>query len=190
MINWEYFKQKVLEFSNNQENILTFEQTAKYYSDLYVEVLSGATLLMGNTFVYNSAAYSLLYNGWLSFFNINQKLPIPITPIQILPLATSFVSFWKVQGFNNTPPHPPTISPAPEGVTILFPGNPIFSPVDPTSLSSLLFTAFTSTNKLSYVNLLATALQVHVSTISGLYTGIVTTPGGPVVTPVPWIGVF
>ena len=48
---------------------------------------------------------------------------------------------------------------------------------------------FHSNNCGAIAGILVSGFTQHLTMISGLYTGLVPTPAGPVPTPVPWMGV-
>ena len=74
-------------------------------------------------------------------------------------------------------------APAP-GVTQLDPGAGAIP-----GLASTINDAFHSNNCAAIAPILVSGFIQHLTMISGIYTGLVPTPAGPVPTPVPWMGV-
>tara|TARA_R110002153_G_scaffold32407_3_gene98051 strand:- start:30 stop:617 length:588 start_codon:yes stop_codon:yes gene_type:complete len=97
--------------------------------------------------------------------------------------ATGTVNAWAAVQYQPVPPHPPTVAPAP-GVTQLDPGLGAIP-----ALASSINDAFHSQNCAAIAGILVSGFTQHLTMISGLYTGLVPTPAGPVPTPVPWMGV-
>ena len=100
-----------------------------------------------------------------------------------LTAATGTVNAWAAVQYQPVPPHPPTVAPAP-GVTQLDPGMGAIP-----GLASTINDAFHSNNCAAVAGILVSGFTQHLTMISGLYTGLVPTPAGPVPTPVPWMGV-
>jgi hypothetical protein len=107
---------------------------------------------------------------------------LDVKTLPYLYLEIAFINFWITAKFSDFPAPPPLITPL-FGVSILTPGIP--------GILSLNFKlAFTSSDNIAAASILTKGLKLHTSTISGVYSGFVATPAGPVVSPpVPWIGV-
>ena len=182
MVNWESFKQKLLNFNNGKQSG-SLEETAIFYSNLYYTNVINASLLLGNVVIISPAGLSILYDGFLNFFSSNITLQSGTIDIsKTIPLANAIIDFWKIQTFSPLPPHPPATLPAP-GVVIDFYG-------EPNSIASLLLASFITGISQSFVDLFTNALKIHLTTIRGNYYGTIPNPSGPIPVIVSWIGVY
>ena len=180
MVNWEVFKDKLKKFNDNKDS-KSLEESAIFYATLYYNSIVDSTLTIGNKYIPNPSSISILENGFISFFTTNINLTVPISINNTLSLANAIVTFWKSQGFEPTPPHPPTTSPT-TGVKIEYWG-------EANILAAELLNSFQSMKSELFVNSFIAALKNHLLLVNGNYYGLV--PGSPP-TPmvVPWIGVY
>ena len=163
--------------------------TAKKIADEYeLAIKTAAITVPGN----------LLASGWIkatmesgfkaSFAQVFNVAGTPPEGLDLgvpnwIPAATGTVNAWAAAQYQPVPPHPPTVAPAP-GVTQLDPGLGAIP-----GLASTINDAFHSNNCAAISAILVSGFTQHLTMISGLYTGLVPTPAGPVPTPVPWMGV-
>ena len=154
--------------------------TAKKIADEYELAIKTAGIIpYGN----------LLSSGWVkATMQQFQAAGAPPEGIDIgvpvwIAAATGTVNAWAAAQYQPVPPHPPTVAPAP-GVTQLDPGLGAIP-----GLASSINDAFHSNNCAAIAPILVSGFTQHLTMISGLYTGLVPTPAGPVPTPVPWMGV-
>lgn len=98
-------------------------------------------------------------------------------------LESAFITFWSTAKFSPLPPIPPTISPL-FGISILTPGIP--------GILSIAFkNAFKSKDPGIAATIITTALESHSKTVSGIYSGFIASPTGPIPSPpIPWVGVI
>lgn len=180
-VNWKLLKNQLSYiFETNPPD--SESDAAKKITDAYVASIStGTTLLQNQVIKYNKV---ILQNSLHSSFLIARTTGKPNLKI----MASGFVGFWTAAQFNPLPPHPPTISPSP-----IVPNCVVTYPGDVVSLETQLkvaFSNFPGKKSSLTINMLILALKTHLTTISGIYNGMI--PGVPVPTPsppIPWIGV-
>ena len=108
---------------------------------------------------------------------------IDLSKIAYIFLESTFLLFWLTAQYSPLPPAPPTIAPL-VGVTTLIPGIPGI-------LSVALKAGFTSMEATTAADLITKGLQAHSKTITGLYSGLIASPTGPVPSPpIPWVGIL
>jgi|TARA_R110001599_G_scaffold206316_1_gene403642 hypothetical protein len=163
--------------------------TAKKIADEYELAITTAGIIPYNNLVASGWVKATMESGWkASFAQVFNQAKVPPEGIDIgvpgwLPAATATVNAWAAVQYQPVPPHPPTIAPAP-GVTQLDPGLGAIP-----ALASTINDAFHSNQCSLIATILVSGFTQHLTMISGLYTGLVPTPAGPVPTPVPWMGV-
>jgi|TARA_R110002153_G_scaffold62551_4_gene168282 hypothetical protein len=163
--------------------------TAKKIADEYELAIKTAGITVPGNLVSSGWLKSTMQSGFeASFAQQFQAAGAPPEGIDIgvpvwIAAATGTVNAWAAVQYQPVPPHPPTVAPAP-GVTQLDPGLGAIP-----ALASSIHDAFHSNNCAAIAGILVSGFTQHLTMISGLYTGLVPTPAGPVPTPIPWMGV-
>jgi hypothetical protein len=167
----------------------TGAKTAKKIADEYEKAIKTAGIIPYGNLVASGWIKATMQSGFeASFAQQMQAAGVPPEGIDIgvpvwLAAATGTVNAWAAVQYQPVPPHPPTIAPAP-GVTQIQPGLAAIP-----GLASSINDAFHSKSCSAVASILVSGFTQHLTMISGIYTGLVPTPGGPVPTPVPWMGV-
>lgn len=169
------------------KNLQNTKKTAEAIADVYEKATVGiSSTLFGSKLI--SANKESLVNQIKLGLDLNDKIK-KIDSSMIEPgwfiMAMGFVLYWTNANFTPMPPAPPATNPAPgpnTGTVILYPGNP-------KKLSEDLKEAFSGQDIEFFLNSLSEALYSHLSSITGIYVGIIS---GPTPTPAttPWIGLF
>lgn len=108
---------------------------------------------------------------------------IDLENIPYLFLEATFLIFWLTAQYTPIPPAPPTVAPL-LGVSTILPGAPGI-------LSAAFKSGFTSKDAAKAAELVTTGLRTHAKTITGIYSGLVASPAGPVPgPPIPWVGIL
>lgn len=179
--NWELFKNGFSSFLNGK-SAQSESDTARQIATLYVNTVGLASVIQSGALL-NPIQSSIIENGFAaSFTNAKtiQKAPVPSSVW--LPAANSIITVISTATIQTMPSVLPTIAPT-TGYVITNPGQI-------TQLSNGISTAFQSGDATSVASLLASTFQTHLSTVSGLYNGLIPSPSGPVPSPpIPWSGI-
>lgn len=181
--NWSLFK-SMMRFYIPSFTAVDRRDAAKKMANAYnASVMGQASTIYGNTLL--SGSVSLLEKCLFVGMEMNFRRKNPDDgdrrPFRIM--ASGFSLYWVGASLTPVPPHPPTIAPI-GGVIVSFPG-------EVESLSRGLELSFTSFDLEKGLNALVLALEIHLKTVSGLYSGAIPTPTGPIPSaPLPWIGIF
>ncbi|MBC8146873.1 MAG: hypothetical protein H8E98_02675 [Bacteroidetes bacterium] len=179
--DWGTFQTSVVQFLKSKSS-KDFDQTSHFFANQYDTVIKTSALLVGN--IAKPPSNGPVYAAFLTAFNLmyNSPTDLGVAPYNVL--ASQIIStYWTSMQFDPLPPHPPTVVPAP-GVSVLYYG-------DSSSLGIELYNAFNSKEETLVASNLVLAFSNHMKLVSGLYTGLIPTPTGPVPSPpIPWVGVF
>lgn len=179
--NWETFKAGVAGFLDSK-GAQSENDTAKQIAIYYVNAVATAGVIQSGALI-NPVQQSVIESGFASSFAIAKTLQQGKTsPGTWNTVANAIITAISTTTIQPMPPVAPTIAPT-SGYTITNPGNP-------SQLATGINTAFTVGNSQACANLLATTFQTHLSTVSGIYNGLIPSPSGPVPSPpIPWVGI-
>jgi len=155
--------------------------TANIVATLYVGSLTGTQTVISAASIVPPPP-TLIANGFdISFKSAGVVREGKISPSTFAPAANAIIAeFTKLQ-IAPMPPVLPTIGPV-LGYTITNPGISADLMMD-------IYNAFTSTDPNRCAQLLASGFIKHLSTVGGIYSGLIATPTGPIpAPPIPWSG--
>lgn len=186
MIIWESKKREVFNYFKSFEDNRQNEEFVLFMTDFIYYCVMDSSLVIGNTIAYSD--YPTIYNIVNSFFSGNKDRRLQEN--DYVQLSNDIINqyFTTIQ-VNPLPPHPPAVQPT-TGVTITFYG-------DPATFGYALYNTFTiateTTDNIVASNFISTSLINAIrnvfSTITGVYNGMMPTPGGMSPTPpIPWTG--
>lgn len=181
-INWKLIESQ-LDITFNHMKPNSELDSAIAIANAYEAGMLSATTILQNTLI--------TYNKPLLISNLNSAFLLARTTskLNIKLIASGFIGFWSSAMLSPLPMHPPTIAPSP-----LLPPCIVTYPGDIALLETALKTAFITfsgkTSNLAIQSIIL-ALKSHVSTISGVYNGMVVSPTGMIPSPpIPWVGIF
>lgn len=187
MINWRQFEDNIIEFYDSVDSSRTMFSSAQRIATIFQQSMMEAETMFGQKVLsINVKPFEI---SLFSAFAMQYASPIllGILPYQIIAygLLTSLLTI-QISGY---PMIPPTISPLPPKPNIvLFPGQPQY-------LALMLKFAMADfvqikTTKMS-AKLLTLALRLHLTTVSGIYLGMLPSINGLIpAPPIPWVGIF
>lgn len=188
-INWTGFQSDLESFYSTQMDS-SYSEAADEISTIFHNAILQGSLAIGNT-ILSGLNKIVLKTAFETSYELNMNangVDLGLAPFTII--ANGFVSYITPVQFSPLPPHPPATVPS-TGVTTTFFGLP-------TPLDIDLKNAMTAGKDIGDVSIsskaiaskLVTALQTFLSTISGIYTGLMPSPTGLVAAPpVPWVGI-
>ena len=158
----------------------TTADTAAHFANTYAQAMMNRADPMMNS-VIPPGKEGGIESAWSAAFSMMENSDSAPTPATWMSVDSAIVAYWAGAMFQFATPHPPnTIPTGPNMVT--FPGAP-------GPLASAINDALTSEDPGKVASTLVGGYKDHLGTIQGLYTGAITTPTGPVPTPIPWAGV-
>ena len=154
--------------------------TASHFATSYANAISNATDPYFNAII-PPGKEAAIESAWNAAFAQMENSDSPPTPATWSQVDAATIAFFAGAQFQFATPHPPNTIPTGPNI-ITFPGAP-------GPLAVALNDALTSEDPGQVASKMVKGFQDHLKVVQGLYTGAITTPGGPVPTPVPWVGV-
>lgn len=183
-VDWSGFKSNMTEYFKNN-GAKDASECAKKLATEYENAIKTAVTKTGNK-ILKTGNFIILENGFKLAFETMLKSPINLKLLPYTILASSIVAYWIPVSLNPLPPVPPTISPT-TGFTLNFFGLP--TPLDK-GLQKAFNSGFENPVEVVVDNLIL-CLKVHMSTISGVYNGLIPAVPNPVPSsPIPFVGLF
>ena len=176
MIDWSGLESKTKSwFEDLSEK--TEDDTAKFLADSYAQAVSEAVDPMANAVVPPKKEAGI-EQAWSLAFKTQKASPTKLGSVNWVPVETKILLYWTAAIFSQAIPHPPTVVPVTNLVTV--PGTPGIAPA--------IDKAFKQEEAGKVAKELVTGYKNHAKTIAGVYTGI-TPPAASVTVPVPWVGI-
>tara|TARA_R110002074_G_scaffold125603_1_gene262974 strand:+ start:1203 stop:1730 length:528 start_codon:yes stop_codon:yes gene_type:complete len=173
MIAWSKLELEIFDFLDNQKSKGS-EDTARFFATSYHEAVTRAMDPFGNIVVLKSQ--EILTTAWMQVFATNFASPKDLKSAPYNFIGAAMIQYWTGNPVSPLIPHPGAVTGTVN--VIVFPGNPV-------SLSMAIYNAFQLKDAKKVATDLVKAYQDHLSTTTGLFTGITPAPS-PIV--VPWIG--
>ena len=187
MIDWKIFEDELINYFNSVDGSRTMADSAKRISILFQQaVMRGETMFGQKVLSINVKPFELAMFSAFSMQYASSVL-LGILPYQIM--AYGLMASMLTVEIAGTPPIPPSILPLPpKPGFVLIPGNEkLLAPILKFAFAD--FVQIKTTEMAA--KLLALALRLHLSTISGMWLGLMPTPAGLVpAPPIPWVGIF
>ena len=176
MIDWAGLEFKTKSWFEDL-NEKTEDDTATFLAYSYAQAVSSAADPMANAVIPPKKEASIA-QAWSLAFAAQKASDLPLGPVNWVPVETSIILYWTAAQFSTAIPHPPTIVPVTNLVTL--PGA--------TGIAIAIDEAFKQEEAVKVAKVLVTGYKYHAKTIAGVYTGI-TPPVASITVPVPWVGI-
>ena len=180
MINWSTLESDIKSWLEDLGE-KTVSDTAAHFANKYASAVSNGADPMMNT-VIPPGKESAIESAWAACFSQMEKSDMQPTPATWAQVDSATISYWTGAMFQFAIPPPPTTIPVPGINQVTFPGAP-------GPLAAAINDAMTSEDPGIVASTLVGGFKDHLSMVMGVYNGSISTPGGPVPTPVPWAGV-
>jgi hypothetical protein len=173
MIIWAKLESEIFDFLDGQKSEGT-EETARFFAESYHNSVTNAMDPMGNVVVLKSK--EILTAAWMQVFATQLASPKSLGSAPYNIIGAAMIQYWTGNPVSPVIPHPGAVTGTVN--VLVFPGVP-------TTLAINIYNAFQMEDAGDVARDLVVAYKDHLSTTTGLFTGITPAPS-PIV--VPWIG--
>lgn len=187
-VNWGLFTSAITPYFASGLIASNTADSARYIADIYDISVKTASTPFGN--FAGATNKPILFTNLKTAFDLMFGAgQLDVSGSAYTVMAIGFIGYWTGATMMPFPPIPPNILPAiPNACQVVFPGSP-------NMLSTMLKFALSSVPLIKTppmsAALLSMALQIHLTTISGLYFGLIPSVTGVIpAPPIPWTGIF
>lgn len=184
--NWGVLQSQVITHFDNNQVKKSESDTARMLGNAYYNSVLSANILAipGSTLL--PSAPTLIINGFENTLRLIKNKNAQATPADYTAAASGIVQFWLSVQWNPLPP--------PIGYVGPITGNRVTLPGAPAPLNYNLWNAFNNKTPGKVGAVIATkllnAFTVHLSSVQGVYIGLIPGPVSPIPgPPFPWVGI-
>jgi hypothetical protein len=185
-VNWGILQSQVITHFDNNQAKKSESDTARMLGNAYYNSILSANISLIPGSLPIPSAPTLIINGFETTLRIIKNKTAQPTPADFTAAASGIIQFWLATQWNPLPPPPGYVGPI-TGNQTLFPGAPA-------PLNYNLWNAFNNKTPGKVGAVIAAklinALTIHLTTVQGLYIGLIPGPVGPIPgPPFPWLGI-
>lgn len=175
----------------SEQQVESEEDFANFLVDSYKSAVSSASTIFGAMPISSTFKDKVMRDSFVEGFKMMKDGDLSLKPYTVM--ATGIIGFWVGVQFQPMPPMPPSVGPAPVPMPniVTFPGVPVGLDKQLEAAFSMGTTALSAPDAAMKIGpFLITSFMTHLSTVAGLYTGMVPAAPVPIPTPIPWVALI